>query len=162
MLVAFGGSSAVAQSDASYPDDWKSWTLVKETVIPDASTPLPPEIPPLFVDTIKTYNWINDGKGTQLDIYVNPVAMDAWKARGPFPDGGTAVGVFKDVGIVFVTEHIVGQPIYGCYSVDGKDVSKSHPSFDTMVCGGCHVGYRDTCKGGICTGPVDEAAAVKP
>lgn len=148
-------SASFAGSEASYPSDWRSWVLVKETVIPSADTPIPDGVPPLFVDTIKSYNWVNDGKGTRLDIYVNPRALEAYKTHGPYADGPTAVGVFADVGIVFVTEHLLGRPVYGSYDVHGKDLSDTNPSFSSQVCRNCHTGYSEICKGGTCALPMD-------
>ena len=145
--------SAAAESVASFPADWRSWVLVKETVIPDAETPIPDGIPPLYVETIKTYNWINDGQGTRLHIYVNPAALAAYRTHGPYADGPTAVGVYEDAGIVFVTEHLMGEPLYGTYDLSGNDISATHPTFATEVCGRCHQGYSEICIGGTCAVP---------
>jgi len=146
---------AVADATASYPANWREWTLVKETVIPGRDTPIPDGLPPLFVDTIKTYNWINDGKGSTLRIYVNPTALEAYATHGPYTDGPTVVGVYNDVGIVFVTEFLMGEPLYGTYDFAGKDVTGQHPSFAAEVCSRCHQGYAEVCKGGTCAVPAD-------
>jgi hypothetical protein len=146
---------AHAESDATYPPGWEDWVLVKETVIPDNKTPIPDGIPPLYVETIKTYNWINDGNGTKLQIYVNPLALDAYRTHGPYVDGPTTVGVFEDVGIIFVTEHLLGESLYGTYAPGGKDISSDHASFAPQFCSRCHQGYSEICSGGTCATPVD-------
>jgi len=154
-MVALAGAPALAGSTATFPADWRGWPLVKETAIPGRDTPIPDGLPPLFVDTIKTYNWINDGKGSQLRIYVNPAKLDAYRSHGPYADGPTAVAVYADVGIVFVTEHLLGEPLYGTFDLTGRDISATHPSLSTDVCARCHVGYAETCKSGTCAVPAD-------
>ncbi|MEO1336410.1 MAG: hypothetical protein AAFV29_12240 [Myxococcota bacterium] len=144
---------SVSRSSADYPKDWATWPKIKQTYIPGAETPLPPGIPPLFVETIKTYNWINGGKGTRLDIYVNPKVLDQYKTHGPYPDGVTAVGVYSDVQIVFVTQHLLGEPIYGTFDFEGRDLAGAHPSFSPTICSRCHAGYAEICKGGTCAVP---------
>ncbi len=151
-MVAVAGPKKV-RSDASYPENWRTWLKVKETYIPSAQTPLPKNIPPHFVETIKMYNWINGGQGTRLDIYVNPKVLDAYKKHGPYPDGVTAVGVFADVGVVFVTQHLLGEPMYGTFSAKGEDISGEHETFAPSICSRCHVGYAETCVNGTCAVP---------
>ena len=157
-LLCLSGNAA-ADSEASFPADWRSWVLIKETVIPDGATPLPDGIPPLFIETIKTYNWINNGQGTRLHIYVNPTALAAYGTHGPYEDGPTAVGVYEDADIVFVTEHLMGEPLYGTYDLDGNDISTKHATFATEVCGRCHQGYSEICIGGTCATPVNPLPA---
>lgn len=153
LSLLLAAPSMAGDAEASFPKDWSSWTKVKETFIPDAETPLPEGLPPLFVDTIRSYNWINDGKGTRLDIYVNPKVIEAYKTHGPYPDGPTAVGVYADVGVVFVTEHLMGEALYGTYDLKGNDITGSHPSFAASYCHRCHEGYAEACKGGTCAVP---------
>ena len=152
-IVSMGAVPRTVRSDAIYPKDWRTWTKVKQTFIPSADTPLPKNIPPLFVETIRMYNWINDGKGTRLDIYVNPAVLEAYKTHGPYPDGVTAVGVYADVGIVFVTQHLLGEALYGTYDTEGKDLSDQNNTFNPATCYRCHLGYRDICVNGTCAVP---------
>ena len=149
------GVASAGTSTASFPAEWKTWTLVKETAIPGRDVPIPDGLPPLFVDTIKTYNWINDGKGTVLRIYVNPKKLDAYRTHGPYTDGPTAVAIYAEVGVLFVTEHLLGEPIYGTYDLGGRDLSSTHPTLSVDVCSRCHVGYAETCGGGTCAVPAD-------
>lgn len=141
------------RSDAEYPANWREWVKVKETFIPGADTPLPADLPPVYVETIKTYNWLNKGKGTRLDIYVNPKALDAFAKHGPYDDGVTVVGVFEDAKVLLVTQHLLGEPLYGVYDFSGKDVAAKHETLAPSVCIGCHSGYSDTCGNGTCAVP---------
>ncbi len=149
----FEPGSKQTRSDARYPKSWPAWVKVKETYIPSAQTPLPKNIPPVIVETIKMYNWINDGDGTRFDIYVNPSVLEAYKRHGPYPDGGTAVGVFADVGVVFVTQHLLGEAMYGTFNSKGEDISGAHETFAPSICSRCHVGYGETCVSSTCAVP---------
>jgi hypothetical protein len=142
-----------AKSDASFPQNWKQWLKVKQTQIPGANVPLPSEMSPLLVDTIKSYSWMNAGKGTKFTIFVNPSALSQYKTHGIYNDGITALLVFEDSGILFVTEHLKGVPIYGTYNFKGKDISDEHPSFSPAYCKKCHVSYQEICRNGTCTIP---------
>ncbi len=142
-----------AKSNASFPENWKQWIKVKETYIPGVQTPIPQGTSPLFVDTIKSYNWINAGKGTKLAIFVNPSTLAFYKTHGPYQDGITAVAVYENSGIIFVTQHIKGAPIYGTYNFVGKDISNEHPNFAPAYCTKCHVSYQEICRNGTCAVP---------
>lgn len=145
-----------AQSIASFPKDIDSMILVKQSVIPGKDVVLPKETPLFLQETVKLYNWINDGKGTKLNIFVPKDKIELYKSHGPYPDGITAVGIYEDQDIVFVTEHIAGQPLYGTYNRDGVDISDTHPSFKVKACYQCHEGYAEICKNGTCATPIIE------
>lgn len=146
---------ANAQSIADFPYGWKnSWVLVKESIIPGKDVVLPEGTPLFIQETVKTYNWINNGEGTKLNIYVNPKKLTQYKTHGPYSDGPTAIGLFEDSDTVFVIEHLAGEPLYGAYDRDGNDVSQTHPSFHIKQCLGCHNGFRDVCIGGTCAVPI--------
>lgn len=147
-------NSLLAESIASFPKNLRDWILVKESVIPGKDVVLPPETPLFLQDTVKTYNWINDGKGTKLNIYVPKEKLEAYKNHGPYEDGPTAVGIYEDSNIIFVTEHIAGEPVYGTYDRKGNDISDTHPSFQTKVCNRCHHSNRDICINGTCATPI--------
>ncbi len=63
-------SSVYASSMASFPNNWEDYVLVKRSIIPASDVVLPPETPTFIQQTVKTYNWTNGGKGTNLSIYV--------------------------------------------------------------------------------------------
>ena len=139
-----------ADSLASFPKDISKMVLVKESVIPGMDVVLPKETPLFLQETVAMYNWINEGKGTKLNIFIPLNKLEEYKNHGPYSDGITSVAIYEDQDIVFVTEHLGGEPLYGTYDRDGNDISNSHPSFNTQVCYQCHEGYKDICKHGTC------------
>lgn len=128
--------------------------LVKQSVIPGKDVILPKETPLFLQETVKMYNWINNGEGTKLNIFVPKEKIEQYKNHGPYTDGVTAVAIYEDQNIVFVTEHIDGQPIYGTYDRVGNDISKTHISLEINKCYQCHEGYSDICKNGTCATPI--------
>ncbi len=144
--------TAQADSDAEFPGGWKSWPVLSSAAIPDNQSAIPDSLPAIVKETIKTYNWIQDGKGSKYNIRVNPAHAEAYKARtGDYPDGPTAVLELTDIGVLLVTEHLLGEPQYGAYTYDGKDVSEAHPSLSPEACVACHTGYGEACVTGICS-----------
>lgn len=128
--------------------------LVKESMIPGKDVILPKGTPLFLQETVSMYNWINNGKGTKLNIYVPKDKVELYKTHGPFPDGLTAIAIYEDQGIVFVTEHYEGEPIYGTFDREGNDISMTHPSLNVKTCYKCHEGYSDICINGTCSVPV--------
>jgi hypothetical protein len=143
-----------SKSIASFPKDLKHWILVKESMIPGKDVTLPEETPLFIQDTVKTYNWINNGKGTKLNIFVPKDKLEAYKTHGPYKDGPTAAGVYEDSDIIFITEHIEGEAIYGTYDRQGNDISDSHPTFQINMCQQCHVANEAICINGTCAQPI--------
>ncbi len=139
-----------AESLASFPKNIDKMVLVKESIIPAKDVVLPKETPLFLQETVAMYNWINNGKGTKLNIFVPPEKIEEYAQHGPYSDGITAVAIYEDQDIVFVTEHLSGEPLYGTYDRYGNDISNAHPSFNIKVCYECHRGYRDICKYGTC------------
>lgn len=150
--VLFSNTFSLAQ----YIKNLDKMVLVKESMIPGKDVVLPKETPLFLQETVSMYNWINDGKGTKLNIYVPKDKVELYKKHGPYPDGLTAIAIYEDQDIVFVTEHYEGEPLYGTYDRDGKDISMSHPSLNTQTCYKCHQGYSDICINGTCGTPVIE------
>ena len=155
LLLIIGLSSMLsANSLADYIKNLKDMVLVKESMIPGKEVVLPKETPLFVQQTVSMYNWINDGKGTKLNIYVPKDKVELYKTHGPYPDGLTAIAIYEDQGIVFVTEHYEGEPIYRTFDRDGNDISKSHPSLNVATCYKCHEDYADICINGTCSVPV--------
>ncbi len=141
-----------AASDASFPEGWESWPVTKSGAIPSNDTAIPAGLPPIVQETIKTYNWVQDGKGTAYNVRVNPPQKKAHASRnGEFEDMSTAVLELTDIKVLLVTEHLLGEAMYGVYTYDGKDITEAHPSLNTAVCTTCHTGYGEACLYGICT-----------
>lgn len=140
-------SHAVAESEAAMPEGWQDWPVVKEGRIPSNDKPIPDNAPAILKETITTYNWINDGKGSDYAIRFHPDK----KGASEYKDGPTAVLHLKDIGVILVTEHLMGDPVYGAYTVDGKDMSGAHPSLKPKACRDCHSGYGESCPNGVCS-----------
>ncbi len=142
--------SLFGQSIASFPKNMDNMVLVKESVIPGKDVVLPKDTPLFLQETVAMYNWINDGKGTKLNIFVPKNKLEEYKNHGPYSDGITSVAIYEDQDIVFVTEHLGREPLYGTFDRVGNDISDTHPSFKIKTCYECHRGYKDICKFGTC------------
>ncbi|MGK7345186.1 MAG: hypothetical protein ACNS63_05195 [Candidatus Nitrospinota bacterium M3_3B_026] len=144
-------SNAFAGSNAEFPKGWESWPIAGKGAIPDNKSPIPSDAPAIVQETIKTYNWINDGKGSPYYVRIHPDKKDAAAARkGQFDDGPTAVLELTDIKVILVTEHLIGEPQYGAYTYDGKDMADAHPSLAPKTCADCHSGYGEACVNGVC------------
>ena len=144
ILVSF--TTVYAESDAEFPTGWDSWPIHHSGTILGKETAIPSDLPPIVIETMKTYNWINDGKGSAYNLRINPK-----QKIGDYEDMSTGVLELVDIKVLLVTEHLVGEPQYGVYTYDGKDISSAHPSLNTSVCSTCHTGYGDACVTGVCT-----------
>lgn len=149
-------TSTLAESIAEYPANWTTWPVVKESMVPGNDVVLPPDTPLFIQETVAAYNWVNGGKGTKLTVHVHPDKLTQFKTHGPYTDGPTVVGVYEQPGIVFVTEHLSGEAIYGTYDLSGQDISHQHPMFQPEACLRCHSAYQDICINGTCSTPVTE------
>lgn len=152
LALFLNSTSAFAQSETKFPNDWKTWPVTATGTISGAETPIPANAPPILRDTLRSYNWINNGKGSAYEVRVNPAQMNTYLAHnGKFIDGPTAILVLTDINVLLVTEHLLGQPSYGVFSVEGKDITGAHPSLAPQVCRTCHTGYSDICINGVCS-----------
>lgn len=152
-VLAVGFAANVhAASDAEFPKGWDSWPVTHTGVIPGSSEAIPANAPPIVKETVKTYNWVQDGKGSKYNVRVNPAQNGPYKARsGKFSDGSTAVLDLVDIKVLLVTEHLLGEPMYGAYTYDGKEISGAHPSLAPQACKTCHTGYGEACVVGVCS-----------
>lgn len=139
-----------AESDAEFPQGWDKWPVHHSGQIFSADMALPNDLPPIVVETMKTYNWVNDGKGSRYNVRINP-EKKASLGSHEYADGSTAVLELVDIKAILVTEHLAGTEQYGAYSFDGKDLSGAHKSLAPSVCTACHSGYGDSCIAGVCT-----------
>ena len=141
-----------AASDASFPTGWENWPITKSGAIPSNQTPIPANAPPIVKETVKTYNWIQDGKGSAYNVRINPAQKAAQaEGKGNYDDKPTGVLELTDIKVLLVTEHLLGEPMYGVFTYDGKDISEAHPSLNPSTCTTCHTGYGEACVVGICT-----------
>lgn len=145
-------ASAWAASDALYPQGWEDWPVVSSGTILGQSTPVPETVPVIVRETVQTYNWINDGKGSAYNVRIHPDQMEAYRAgTGDFADGPTGVLELVEIKALLVTDSLLGEPLYGVYTFDGDDISAAHPSLSLDTCQTCHTGYNDYCVSGICS-----------
>ncbi len=140
-----------AASDAEFPQGWSDWPVVRSGAISGSDSPIPTNAPAIVQETIKTYNWVGEGKGSAYNVRINPAQKQAVAAGKGYRDGPTAVLELTDIGVLLVTEHLLGEPLYGAYSVDGKDLSGAHPSLAPSTCNTCHTGYGEACINGVCS-----------
>jgi hypothetical protein len=155
ILFTIGFSTMLfASSVSEHIKSLNDMVLVKESMIPGKDVVLPKDTPLFLQQTVSMYNWINNGKGTKLNIYVPKDKVELYKNHGPYPNGLTAIAIYEDQGIVFVTEHYEGEAIYGTYDREGNDISQTHPSLNVGTCYKCHEGYSDICINGTCAVPV--------
>lgn len=145
-----------AESIASFPKDFLDWPVVKESASLPADAVLPPDTSLFIQESVRAYSWINNGLGSPLTIRVNPNKLAEYQTHGPYSDGPTAVAVSEAQGIVWVTEHIGGEAVYGSYNRQGEDISHQHPTLQPTFCQSCHTTYKDICINGTCTEPVLE------
>lgn len=151
-VALLSAGAAMAASDAPFPKDWQSWPVHHSGAIPSNKVAIPADLPPIVRETFKTYNWVNQGQGTAYNVRINPTkAASAKAAKGKFADGPSAVLELVDIKVLLVTDHLLGEPQYGAWSFDGKDLSGAHPSLAPKTCTTCHSGYGEACIGGVCT-----------
>lgn len=146
LLLTIISSTALAESDAEFPNGWESWPIHHSGTILGKETAIPTNLPPIVIETMKTYNWVNDGKGTAYNLRLNPS-----QKVGDYQDGPIGILELIDIKVLFVTDHLIGEPQYGVYSYDGEDISGAHPTLKAETCTTCHSGYGDACIAGICT-----------
>lgn len=142
VLVAMT-SAVYAKSNADFPTGWETWPVIASGTIPGTEAVLPADTPAIVKETYKTYNWIQDGKGSFYNVRINPAQRDANLAgKGQYADGIIGVMELVDIKVLFVTEHLLGEPLYGVYTYDGADLMGSGPaSLEHKTCATCHSGY---------------------
>lgn len=150
-FIAIAVTTVHAKSDATFPKEWQSWPVTHSGAIPGNKKKISSSLPPIVQATFKTYNWIQDGKGSPYNVRVNPKQRDAQRTGKSYNDGPSAVLELTAIKVLLVTEHLLGQPQYGVYTYDGKDITTAHPSLNPKTCNTCHTGYKEACRDGICS-----------
>ncbi len=141
---------AHAGSDADFPQGWEEWPVIATGTIAGNQEALPQDLPAIVQETFKTYNWIQDGKGSFYKVRINPEQKEASSGKKEFADATTAVMELVDIKVLFVTEHLLGEPRYGVYTFDGKDLMGSgQASLEARTCTACHSGYKEFFSNGI-------------
>lgn len=139
-----------ASSDVEFPAGWEDWPIISTGVIPGSEEPVSRDLPKIIQETYKTYNWINDGKGSVYNVRVHPDKMEeVMSDTKDFSDGVVAIIEFTEIKVFFVTEILLGDALYGIYTFDGTDMEGAHESLKKKTCIICHTSYVDFFESGV-------------
>ena len=159
LLLSFFISATIqAASMTPFPEGWKSWVKVKTPLgtiggaIPSCSTDLSKlKLPPIYAKTVEMYCGVKKDGAGKIDIYVKPSELKAFTARtGKYSEGTVFIMHLVDLKVLFVTGYKGGNPVYGVYTEDKKDVEGSSPGLGTNDCIQCHTGFKSFCLNGMC------------
>lgn len=155
LWIAGQAQSQGGGSEVAFPKDWSSWTsvatpLTKIGAIPGCDADVS-ALPPIYQETVATYCNVKPGGPGKVEILVRPSDMAAYKARnGKFPDGPSMILHLKDMKVLMVTGYKGGQPQYGTFSEDGKDMTAPKGGLASDTCRTCHSGFTAFCVNGQC------------
>jgi len=137
-------------SQVKFSPDFKNWKLYKHYRFPCQNLQDMPEV----VRNLAVMLCPLLTKDSEVFVYVRP-KVEPLLSKGKqveYPDGinfAYVVTKVKDVGdIVLFKAHDLGEPIYGMYTVSGKDIEGAVKLLKTKTCITCHNVY---CKPhGVC------------
>jgi len=134
--------------------DWHriNTTLSKIGIVPGCEASVD-SLPPIYQEMVLTYCNVKIGGPGKVEILINPLVIDAYKARkGDFPDGDNFSLHFVELNIHFVTYYKNGKPYYKVLNKNGLNItSKDSTSiFSNKTCVSCHTGFTSYCKNGQC------------
>jgi hypothetical protein len=145
-----------AQSESSYPADWKSFESVTTPLtiigaLPDCNADVS-SLPSIYQETVATYCAVKPGGPGAVAVLVNKKAKKSYTKRdGKLEDGSAMILHLKDLKLLFVTTYKNNKPLYSIYTEDGKDVSGATGSgLNPQDCRTCHTGYGAFCVNGQC------------
>lgn len=149
-LVALLVGFSSAASAGNYWSGWESGRA--QGPMPDCGVNvLPLGGDDILQATVDLYCGLKPGA---YESYVNPAAMKSYKIRSKrYPDGRTAVLVFKKIGAFFVTDHKNGKPVYDVLTIaDEKSIASNEPGhpLNPQTCAKCHASFDGACRGGVC------------
>ncbi len=154
--LAFLATSLFAGSETPFPANFKSFKAVSTPLthigaLPGCDADVS-SLPKIYQETVSTYCAIKPGGPGKVAVLVSPSAEATYKARnGKFKDGDTLILWLKDIKAIFVTTYKGGKPLYGAYTVDGKDIAGAPGSgLNPKDCRTCHTGYAAFCTNGQC------------
>jgi len=131
------------KSETKFPTGWQKWKITKSDEILPTDIEIPKDAPEVIKEVIKTYRWINDGKGSFYNVRFNQ-------------DDSISVMDLPDIKTLFITEYAKEGVRYGVFTYDGVDITKTHPSLDPKVCRSCHTGFDNACGDNeICSTSID-------
>jgi len=132
---------------------WDNWTKGKANGIipPCGINVIPLGGDDILQATVDVYCAMKPGR---YESFINPAVIKVYNEKGSkYPDGKTAVLVFKEIGATFTIDHKDGKPGYDVIAIkDGKSIAskeKGHP-LNPETCANCHSGFKGVCPGYIC------------
>ncbi|WP_434362653.1 hypothetical protein NF212_20050 [Parasalinivibrio latis] len=128
-LPAFG------KSLARFPDDLKTWDVLKQSFVSDSERETPSSATEYCLLPLTD---IRHGKDTRLSIQVPNKNWPYFPSLEPDRNGLIVAVELTDIDLILVTELFEGLPLYGTYDLKGNDVSHRHPSIQTDKCILCH------------------------
>ena len=135
--VVWGGSQV------KFTPDFKNWKLYKQYRFPCQNLEAQPEV----VRNLAVMLCPLLTKDSEIFVYIRPEVKPLLSKgkQAEYPDGTNFAFVatkVKDVGdIVLFKAHDLGEPIYGVYTVSGKDIEGAVKLLKTGTCVSCHNVY---------------------
>ena len=156
ILIITMTAALFAQSESSFPADWKIYKSVTTPLavigsLPDCNADIS-KLPAIYQETITTYCAIKPGGPGKVEILINKSAEAPFTKRdGKFPDDARMILHLIDLKILFVTTYKDNKPLYSIYTEDGQDVENRPDSgLSPSDCRTCHTGYAAFCLNGQC------------
>ena len=132
-----------AVSQIKFSPDFKNWKVYKHYKFPCKNLQDAPEAVKNLADMLCPLL----SNESEIFVYVRP-EVEPLLAKGKrveYPDGinfAYVITKVKDVGdIVLFKGHDLGEPIYGVYTVSGKDIEGAVKLLKTKTCITCHNVY---------------------
>jgi len=156
LLIGLSVTTLFAGSEIPFPKDFQTYPSVATPLthigaLPGCDADVS-SLPKIYQETVATYCNVKPGGPGKVDVLVKPSALSTYKKRdGHFKNGDTLILWLKDIHAIFVTEYKNGKPLYGAFSVDGKDIAGAPGSgLNPKDCRTCHTGYSAFCVNGQC------------
>lgn len=153
--ISLFSNYALAEGDALFPADWKTWVSVATPLstigaLPGCDADVS-SLPPIYQETVETYCGVRPEGPGAVAVLVEPSILENYKAKdGKMSDGASMILHLKDMQILFVTGYKSGQTVYSAFKEDGTDITSSDPAspLSTQTCTTCHTAYETFCLNG--------------
>lgn len=157
IVALLQSSLSYAGGEATYPEDWKTWTSVSTALtgigaLPDCSADVS-SLPPIYQETVEVYCGVRPEGPGAVAVLVKPDQLDSFKAKdGKMMDGPVMILHLKEMNLLFVTGYKSGNPLYSVFKEDGTDITSDDPAspVSANTCRTCHTGYEAFCTNGQC------------
>ena len=138
-------------SEADYPDGWAKWPILAEGIVTPKNVPIPKGIKEVKKEFFKVYAWLNKGRGEKYRIRQRPNSKVKVDNELEYKDGPNVVLELMDSKMIFVTEHISNDPVYGIFTTKGDDIEGRTKALSLEFCEACHGWYQEQCPAGVCS-----------